>query len=118
MEVFGELAGFRGGYRQFRTWLFTLAHRHLVGQRGATPGSAGGRAPGDGTDEWLMRVSAVLSHDQRTVLALRGTGGLTVEEVAEVIGAPVRTVRARQREALAVLQRHLSQNRPAGGPPE
>lgn len=116
LEVFGELDRFHGGFRQFRIWVLTVAHRHLAGadRLGTDPaGQAGERY-----DEWLLRVSAVLSGEQRTVLALRLAAGLTADEVAEVTGEPVGAVRDWQREGLAALQRHLTQDRPARTPCE
>lgn len=114
LEVFGELDGFQGGFAQFRVHVFTVAHRHLAGYR-RVAGPAGGGEPGGG-DAWVLRVSAVLSGDQRTVLALRIAAGLTAGEVAQVTGEPVATVRARQREALVALRHQLAQDRQAGDP--
>lgn len=117
LEVFGELDGFRGGQRQLRTRVFTVAHRRLTGPRPQVRDPAGG-LPGESGQQWLLRVSTVLSAQQRTVLALRIAGGLTAAEVAEVTGEAIGTIRTWQREGLVALQRHLADDRPTGTPCE
>lgn len=118
LEVFSELDGFRGGQRQFRTWVFMVAHRRLAGPHPTGGGPAVDPAvdPADESGQaWLLRVSAVLSAEQRTVLALRIAGELTAAEAAEVMDEPVATIRAWQREGLVALQHHLAEDQPMGG---
>lgn len=132
LEVFGELDTFRGGQRQFRTWVFQVAHRRLTGggpaeddpkNHPAGDPVADPRADpeadlGGECQAWLVRVSTILSPDQRTVLALRIAGGLTAAEVAGITGRPVGTIRAWQREGLIALRRRLAEDQPTGTPCE
>jgi RNA polymerase sigma factor (sigma-70 family) len=126
-EVFLQLARnigtFEGDERGFRSWVFTVAHHRLIDERRAR-----GRRPvdpaddslleetspyGDAEHEAVQRLSAGearalidhLSPDQRDVLLLRILGGLTVEEVAAVVGKRPGAVKALQRRGLASLQR-------------
>jgi RNA polymerase sigma factor (sigma-70 family) len=126
-EVFLQLArnlhSFEGDEQGFRSWVFTVAHHRLVDERRAR-----GRRPVDPVDAFVIedaaphgdveadaleRLSATearalldrLSPDQRDVLLLRILAGLTVDEVAAVIGKRPGAVKALQRRALASLQR-------------
>ncbi|MCL6454317.1 MAG: sigma-70 family RNA polymerase sigma factor [Alicyclobacillus sp.] len=57
--------------------------------------------------EALMRLTPL----QRTVLVLRELHGLGYEEMAEVLGIPVGTVRSRLHNARAQLRAHLDEER-------
>jgi len=124
LGVFRSLASFSGGEEQFRSWVFTIAHRRLVDDRR----SAGRRprlAPGSETDDAASapsaehealqrlgrdRVRQLCEHlvpDQRDVLLLRLVGGLTVDEVAGALGKSSGAVKALQRRGLGALRKIL-----------
>lgn len=125
LGVFRSLTSFSGAEEQFRSWVFTIAHRRLVDERRR----AGRRPPlssvevdhGDGPlgqsaeDEALQHLSSQrvrglcerLVPDQRDVLLLRLVGGLTVEEVAAALGKSPGAVKALQRRALVAVRKIL-----------
>lgn len=124
LGVFRGLASFQGSEQQFRSWTFTIAHRRLQDERrrlarqphlapvDREPDQAGGDVEQEalaalGAD-WVRRVTAELSADQRTVLLLRTVADLTAEEVAEIVGKRVGAVRALQRRGLAALRKMLT----------
>ena len=137
--VFTGLAGFSGDEDALRAWVFTIAHRRLVDdwrrrsrrpQVTDDPGDLGVVVGGDAEDDALARVGAETVHrlcgslpsDQRSVLLLRILADLTVEQVAEVLGKSVGSVKALQRRGLRSLRAHLdsaqSQEKvPAGAHP-
>lgn len=123
LQLARNLGTFEGDERAFRSWVFTVAHHRLIDERRAR-----GRRPvepvdavaldeaslhGDAESDAVARLTAQearallehLSPDQRDVLLLRILGGLTVEEVAAVVGKRPGAVKALQRRALASLQR-------------
>lgn len=124
LGVFRGLASFQGSEQQFRSWVFTIAHRRLQDERrrlarkpylaamDAEMCMPGGDVEQEALDvlgeQWVMRVSAELSADQRTALLLRTVADLTAEEVAQVMGKTVGAVRALQRRALEALRRKLA----------
>jgi RNA polymerase sigma-70 factor, ECF subfamily len=57
----------------------------------------------------LDRAVARLPHDQRTVLLLIGLEGMKYDEVADILGVPVGTVRSRLSRARADLRVMLSE---------
>ena len=131
LAVFRGLAGFTGEEDALRSWVFTIAHRRLVDdwrRRSRRPQLAddaddllpetpGGNVEDDvltrlGT-ETVHRMCAGLPADQRSVLLLRVLADLTVEQVAEVMGRSVGSVKALQRRGLRRLRAELE---PAGTP--
>ena len=126
LQVVRDLASFQGGEREFRSWVFTVAHhRYLDAARYSS------RRPTEPViDENLVRAGPMghvedealaslrlgkvrkllerLSHDQQDVLLLRLFGQMTVEEVAEVVGKRPGAVKALQRRGLAALQREIA----------
>ena len=122
LGVFANLGSFSGSEKQFRSWVFTIAHRRLTDARrqaGRRPPPAWGVEPDDGPpgpsaeQEALRRLSAErvrdlceqLVPDQRDVLLLRLVGGLTVEEAAAALGKSEGAVKALQRRALVAARR-------------
>jgi RNA polymerase sigma factor (sigma-70 family) len=121
LGVFTGLAGFRGNEDALRAWVFTIAHRRLVDdwrRRSRRPqvadddtglgGHVGGNVEDDvlvqvGTDS-VHRLCAELPDDQRAVLLLRILADLTVEQVAQVMGRSVGSVKALQRRGLRSLR--------------
>jgi RNA polymerase sigma factor (sigma-70 family) len=124
--VFTGLAGFRGDEDALRAWVFTIAHRRLVddwrrrSRRPQLTDDAGDLAEhmgGDVEDDVLLRSGAQAVHelcgtlptDQRSVLLLRILADLTVEQVAQVLGRSVGSVKALQRRGLRSLRDRIEQ---------
>ena len=122
--VFTGLAGFSGDEAALRSWVFTIAHRRLVddwGRRSRRPlvtddaEDLGGLVGGDVEDDVMLRVGtddvhrlcAGLPDDQRSVLLLLIIADLTVEQVAEVMGRSMASVKALQRRGLRALREQL-----------
>lgn len=113
------LGEFEGDEASFRSWVFVIAHRRLLDERRSRSRHPVDPAPNESLDspidgiedEALQRLSthdirelfARLSDDQRDVLLLRIVGGLTVEDVAGVVGKRPGAVKALQRRGLAAL---------------
>jgi RNA polymerase sigma factor (sigma-70 family) len=119
--VFTGLAGFHGDEQALRAWVFTIAHRRLIDdwrRRSRRPQvtdedvDLAGHLGGDVEDDVLVRVGTERVHrlcgelpdDQRTVLLLRILADLTVEQVAQVMGRSVPSVKALQRRGLRSLR--------------
>ena len=129
LAVFRGLSAFEGDEQGLRSWVFTIAHRRLVDdwrRRGRrpqvadggdelVPDAVGGDVEADvftrlGTER-VHSLCAGLPADQRSVLLLRVLADLTVEQVAEVMGRSVASVKALQRRGLRRLRDELE---PAG----
>jgi RNA polymerase sigma-70 factor (ECF subfamily) len=125
LGVFTGLGGFRGDEDALRAWVFTIAHRRLVDdwrRRSRRPRTANDDAAldrhvgGDVEDDAFLqlgaqgvhRLCALLPDDQRTVVLLRVLGDLTVEQVGQVIGRSVASVKALQRRGLRALREELA----------
>jgi RNA polymerase sigma factor (sigma-70 family) len=124
LGVFTGLAGFSGDEDALRAWVFTIAHRRLVDdwrRRSRRPQLCDDEpalhevAGGDVEDDVLGRLGAetvtrlcgTLPADQRSVLLLRILADLTVEQVGEVLGRSVPSVKALQRRGLRALRDRL-----------
>lgn len=122
LAVFTGLDRFTGGQGEFRSWVFTIAHRRVVDhwRRAARTLDTTEHDPDDdprttpsAEDEALDALGtarvhellAELTPDQRDVLLLRVVADLTVEQAAAVVGKPVGAVKALQRRGLAALRR-------------
>lgn len=119
-----QVTSFEGDEDGFRSLVFVIAHRRLLDERrhrtrhpvGATDSLDMVGESGNVEDEAIesletRRVRALISElteDQRDVLLLRIVGGLTVEEVARVVGRSRGAVKGLQRRGLAQLARKLT----------
>ena len=127
LGVFRGMKSFCGGDRQFRSWVFSIAHRRLIDERrrwnrrpklaaaDSPDGTTVGAPAGDVEDD-VMRVLATqrvlelcdgLSRDQRDILLLRTAADLTVAQVAYTLGKSEASVKALQRRGLAALKQRL-----------
>lgn len=124
LGVFTGIGSFTGTESQFRSWVFTIAHRKLIDERRrlarrrwspagdlAAFDQTGGDVEIDAFDvlgsQRVIEWCAGLSADQRDVLVLRVVGDLTVEQVAAIVGKSTAAVKALQRRALSSLRQQL-----------
>jgi RNA polymerase sigma-70 factor (ECF subfamily) len=122
LNVFSAIGSFSGDERQFRSWVFTIAHRRLTDERRrsgrqpqVSPGEPAESADtgGDVEDEVLRQLNVErvrslcdrLAPDQRDVLLLRLVSAMTVDEAAEALGKSPTAIKALQRRALAAVRR-------------
>lgn len=126
LQVVRGLERFDGDESGWRSWVFTIAHRRLVDERrrrgrrpeqpveddelaGALPpdpGSEPEALANLGTDQ-VLRLLGVLTDEQRDALTLRFVAGLSLPEVAAVLGRTSNATKALQRRGLRALRRHL-----------
>jgi RNA polymerase sigma factor (sigma-70 family) len=125
LSAFRSIGSFQGDEEQFRSWLFTIAHRRLTDERrhlGRRPRladrdvSAAPDHPGGDVEEEAMRRLSVervrrlcdrLAPDQRDVLMLRMVSGVSIEQAAEALGKSPTAIKALQRRAVAAVRRGL-----------
>jgi RNA polymerase sigma-70 factor (ECF subfamily) len=62
----------------------------------------------------VERAMALLPEDQRTAIVLKEYHGLTFQEIADLLGCPLSTVKTRLYQGLSVLRRELDKT--AAGP--
>lgn len=120
LQALRNLSGFDGSEPDFRSWLFTIVHRRVVDvrrrqtrrpeelhdtvpDRQASPAAEDLALLGLG-DEGLARGLALLTADQRRVIALRVLADLSVEQVAVILRKRRGAVKALQHRALARLR--------------
>jgi RNA polymerase sigma factor (sigma-70 family) len=116
------LPRFQGEERDFRTWVFSIAHRRLIDERRSLarrrteavppaeiPETAGGDVEAEALarlgHRWALEAVARLTGDQRDVLLLRVLADLPVEEVARILAKSQGAVKSLQRRALLSLAR-------------
>jgi RNA polymerase sigma-70 factor (ECF subfamily) len=123
VHVVRGLANFAGDEKQFRSWVFVIAHHRVCDERrlrarkplepaadntiqrlGSSGNSEDEALHGLATAE-VCRVLESLSNDQRDVMLLRIIGGFTLEETAGMIGKRALSVKALQRRAIATIRR-------------
>ena len=125
LEVARDVARFEGDQRQFKAWVFTIAHHRLIDARrraGRRPVQLVAEPPepvtqpiSDAADEALSRIGyeevqrllGILSPDQQAVILLRILGDLSVEDTAVAVGKRPGAVKQLQRRGLATLKREL-----------
>jgi RNA polymerase sigma-70 factor (ECF subfamily) len=126
VKVVRYIDGFEGDEAAFRTWVFTIGRNLVVDdlrRRARRPvdvvtddqlAAAGPR--GDAEDDAMHDLAAAhveeilehLSIDQRDVLLLRILGGLTIAEIAQVVGKKEGAVKMLQARGLAAIRTQIS----------
>jgi RNA polymerase sigma-70 factor (ECF subfamily) len=131
LKLFASVGNFRGE-STFETWLFRLVVNCCFDYRRKTKRLAPlveglldfVRAPGRSALDEVMRremsgqvKSAVdtLPHQQRMVVVLRYTEGLSYDQIAEVMGCSAGTIASRLNRVHKVLERRLCRLAGAGG---
>src|SRR5262245_44604010 len=132
LRAFRALPGFKGEAK-FSSWLYRIAlnlcrdwirrqRRAPVVQmpEGVDPSElAAERGPAESIEELVGRrqLSAVveeamtlLPEEQRTAIILKEYHGMTFQEIADMQGCPLSTVKTRLYQGLTVLRRHLEKN--------
>jgi RNA polymerase sigma-70 factor (ECF subfamily) len=129
LRAFRSIKGFKG-QSKFSSWLYRIALnlcRDWIRRerRSATltpldestePASPAGAAPAETAEDHAVRqdlrrvitqAMSALSDDQRITIVLKEYHGLTFQEIADLQGCPLSTVKTRLYQGLAVLRREL-----------
>ena len=61
----------------------------------------------------VERAMALLPEEQRTAIVLKEYHGLTFQEIADLVGCPLSTVKTRLYQGLTVLRRELARSNKA-----
>ena len=135
LRAFRALPGFRG-QAKFSSWLYRIALnlcRDWIRRERRTPvvqspegvdllDLAAAAEPSESIEDLVARkdmtrvverAMARLPDDQRTAIVLKEYHGLTFQEIADLMGCPLSTVKTRLYQGLAVLRRDLATNRAA-----
>lgn len=133
-DVLGEVfvlvvrgfSSFQGGGRELQAWVLTIARNRLVDEWRSQQrrpvdveaddvlvchspsGDSEAEAMKRLADEHVLAIMGRLSRQQRDVLFLRMFAGLTLEEVAQVVGNTPGAVKSLQSRALAAIRREIS----------
>jgi RNA polymerase sigma-70 factor (ECF subfamily) len=126
VKVVRYIDGFEGDEAAFRTWVFTIGRNLVVDDLRkrarrpvdvATDDQLAAAAPKGDTEDDAMgdlsvaHVEEILQHlsvDQRDVLLLRILGGLTIPEIAQVVGKKEGAVKMLQARGLAAIRAKIS----------
>lgn len=129
LRAFRALPGFKG-QAKFSSWLYRIALnlcRDWIRRRRRAPivetpegvdplDLAAAREPTQSIEELVSRrelsaavekAMALLPEEQRTAIILKEYHGMTFQEIAELQGCPLSTVKTRLYQGLAVLRRQL-----------
>jgi RNA polymerase sigma-70 factor (ECF subfamily) len=132
LRAYRALPGFKG-QAKFSSWLYRIAlnlcrdwirkqRRAPVQQmpEGVDPVEmAGESGPVESIEELVARkelsdvvgeAMALLPEEQRTAIILKEYHGMTFQEIADLQGCPLSTVKTRLYQGLTVLRRHLEKN--------
>jgi RNA polymerase sigma-70 factor (ECF subfamily) len=130
LRAFRALPGFRG-QAKFSSWLYRIALnlcRDWVRRERRTPvvqapegmdlmELAAAREPSESIEDLVARKAttkaveramALLPEEQRTAIVLKEYHGLTFQEIADLVGCPLSTVKTRLYQGLTVLRRELA----------
>ena len=137
LRAFRGLAGFKG-QAKFSSWLYRIALnlcRDWIRRRRRTPIStlpedvelddlASEVGPSESVEDLVARrelsgvvevAMARLPEEQRTAIILKEYHGMTFQEIADLQGCPLSTVKTRLYQGLSVLRRDLEESRPGIG---
>ena len=132
LRAFRALPGFKG-QAKFSSWLYRIALnlcRDWIRRQRRTPvvqlpedvdvmELAAAREPTEAIEDVVARhdltrlvekAMAKLPEEQRTAIILKEYHGMTFQEIAEMQGCPLSTVKTRLYQGLTVLRRHLEKN--------
>jgi RNA polymerase sigma-70 factor (ECF subfamily) len=132
LRAFRALPGFRG-QAKFSSWLYRIALnlcRDWMRRERRAPvvqppedvdiiEMATAAEPSESIEDLVARkdlsrlveaAMALLPEEQRTAIVLKEYHGLTFQEIAELVGCPLSTVKTRLYQGLVVLRRELSKN--------
>jgi RNA polymerase sigma-70 factor (ECF subfamily) len=132
LRAYRALPGFKG-QAKFSSWLYRIALnlcRDWIRRQRRAPVSqmpedvdaielAADTGPSESIEDLVARreLSAIveqamtqLSEEQRTAIILKEYHGMTFQEIADLQGCPLSTVKTRLYQGLAQLRRHLEQN--------
>jgi len=130
LRAFRALPGFRG-QAKFSSWLYRIALnlcRDWVRRERRAPvvqapenvdlmDLAAAAGPSESVEDLIARrdqtrvverAMALLPEEQRTAIVLKEYHGLTFQEIAELVGCPLSTVKTRLYQGLTVLRRELA----------
>lgn len=125
LHVARKIEAFDGTPAGFRSWVFTIAHHRLVDDHRARErrpvvlvDAPIERAAPDAPDldaiehldtEHLVALLERLTPEQRDVLLLRLVSGLTIEEIAGIVGRSIGSTKQLQRRGLGALRKALEE---------
>jgi RNA polymerase sigma-70 factor (ECF subfamily) len=135
LRAYRALKGFRG-QSKFSSWLYRIAInlcRDWLRRERRTPITqvsddvdlmelAAAQEPAESIEERIARndlsraverAMAILPVEQRAAIVLKEYHGLTFQEIADLVGCPLSTVKTRLYQGLTVLRRELTRNSPA-----
>jgi RNA polymerase sigma-70 factor (ECF subfamily) len=137
LRAFRSLKGFKG-QAKFSSWLYRITLnlcRDWIRRERRTPVMqapegidiielAAEQGPSEPIEELVSRhdmgravarAMRTLSDEQRTAIILKEYQGLTFQEIADLLGCPLSTVKTRLYQGLTVLRRELEQDGVKGG---
>src|SRR4249920_2225998 len=132
LRAYRALNGFRG-QAKFSSWLYRIALnlcRDWMRRERRTPvvqapedmdlmDLAAARGPSESIEDRIgrndlsravERAMAILPEEQRAAIVLKEYHGLTFQEIADLVGCPLSTVKTRLYQGLTVLRRELAKN--------
>jgi RNA polymerase sigma-70 factor (ECF subfamily) len=132
LRAFRGLPGFKG-QAKFSSWLYRITLnlcRDWIRRQRRAPVSqmpedmdalemAASRGPVESIEDLVARrelsevveeAMALLPEEQRTAIILKEYHGMTFQEIADLQGCPLSTVKTRLYQGLSVLRRHLERN--------
>ena len=135
LRAFRALPGFKG-QAKFSSWIYRIALnlcRDWIRRKKRTPVSqvpedvdlselAAEQGPVESVEELVARrelsavveeAMALLPEEQRTAVILNEYHGMTFQEIADLQGCPLSTVKTRLYQGLSVLRKHLREKNPS-----
>jgi RNA polymerase sigma-70 factor (ECF subfamily) len=135
LRAFRALPGFKG-QAKFSSWIYRIALnlcRDWIRRKKRTPVSqmpedvdlselAAEQGPTESVEELVARrelsavveeAMALLPEEQRTAVILKEYHGMTFQEIADLQGCPLSTVKTRLYQGLSVLRKHLKARTPS-----